>query len=54
MISFSACFGFKASIQFLFIPMLATGTATIDELISDLDPVACFGFGAIFGKGKLR
>jgi hypothetical protein len=33
--------------------MLATATVTIDKLISDLDPVACFGFRAVFGKGKL-
>ncbi len=34
--------------------MLTTATATIDELISDLDAVACFGLRVVFGKGKVR
>jgi hypothetical protein len=34
--------------------MLTTATATMDELISDLDAVASFGLRVFFGKGKKR
>ncbi len=34
--------------------MLATATATLDELISDLDAVASVGLRVVFGKGRLR
>jgi hypothetical protein len=34
--------------------MLATTTATIDELISDLDAVAYFALRVAFGKGRVR
>jgi len=34
--------------------MLTTATPTIDELISDLDAVACFGLRVVFGEGKVR
>jgi len=32
--------------------MLATATATIDEFISALDSVVCFGFRMVFGKSS--
>jgi hypothetical protein len=44
----------KASLQAPFHSMLSTATATIDELISDLDAVASFGVRVVFGKGKVR
>jgi hypothetical protein len=34
--------------------MFTTATATIDELIANLDAVACFGLRGVFGKGKVR
>jgi hypothetical protein len=43
----------KASLQALHF-MLTTATATLDELISDLDVVACFGLRVAFGKRKAR
>jgi hypothetical protein len=44
----------KASLQAPLDSMLTTATATIDELISELDAVASFGLRMIFGKGKTR
>jgi hypothetical protein len=44
----------KASLQALFHSMLTTATATIDDLISGLDAVACFGLRVVFGKGTVR
>jgi hypothetical protein len=34
--------------------MPTTATATIDELIFDLDAVAYFGLRVCFGKGNVR
>lgn len=34
--------------------MLICATATIDELISDFDAIACFGLRVAFGKGRVR
>jgi hypothetical protein len=44
----------KASLQAPLHSMLSTATATIDELIADLDAVASFGLRVVFGKGKVR
>jgi len=44
----------KASLQAPLYSMLATATATLDELISDLDAVASVGLRVVFGKGRLR
>jgi hypothetical protein len=34
--------------------MLTTATATMDELIRDLDAVTCLGLRVVFDKGKVR
>jgi len=34
--------------------MLICATATIDELISDSDAIACFGLRVASGKGRVR
>jgi hypothetical protein len=44
----------KASLQAPLHSMLICATATIDELISDLDAIACFGLRVAFGKGGVR
>jgi hypothetical protein len=53
-LSRSFLFFAKASLQAPLHSMLTTATATIDELISDLDGVACFGLRVAFGKRKVR
>jgi hypothetical protein len=44
----------KAPLQAPLDFMLTTATATMDELISDLDAVASFGLRVFFSKGKRR
>jgi hypothetical protein len=44
----------KASLQAPLHSMLSTATATIDELISDLDAIASLELPVVFGKGRVR